>query len=403
MTETKTDLGIIPTLRTYSVPLLLGVVVAVVAANVMGGDNYDHIWHGIELGRFNLFGARPIVMNLHWIVNDVLMVFFFGVAAKEIVEAMLPGGDLNPPRKAINPIMGAIGGVVGPILVYLVVARLFYEGDAYSDAAVGFGIPTATDIALAWLVARLVFGKSHPAVNFLLLLAIADDGMGLGIIAIFYPDPVNPVAPVWLLLTAVGMAIAWSLRRAKVNHWALYTFVPGLLSWLGLAAAGIEPALALVFVLPFMPFHYVGNRAGEKGGPAADFEHVIGLPVDLVILLLFGLANAGVEVSAASPITVVVLVALVLGKTIGVSVASIGANAFGFPYPAGMNWRHIVAAGVTASVGLTVALFVAGRAYDGDLIHMQAPAKLGALLSAGGAILAMIVGKALRVKDQPDA
>ncbi len=72
----------------------------------------------------------------------------------------------------------------------------------------GWGIPTATDIALAWLVARAVFGKGHPAINFLLLLAVADDAIGLGIIAVFYGDPSNPARPEWLGLVAAGMAIA---------------------------------------------------------------------------------------------------------------------------------------------------------------------------------------------------
>src|SRR5690606_15591442 len=97
-----------------------------------------------------------------------------GVAAKEITEAVLPGGALNPPRKAINPLLGTLGGVAGPILVYF--AFVHFMGR--SDLAGGWGIPTATDIALAWLVARLAFGPQHPAVSFLLLLAVADDAIG---------------------------------------------------------------------------------------------------------------------------------------------------------------------------------------------------------------------------------
>ncbi|MFT7621466.1 MAG: NhaA family Na+:H+ antiporter, partial [Myxococcota bacterium] len=132
-----------------------------------------------------------------------------GVAAQEITESVLPGGDLNPPSKAINPLFATIGGVVGPVGVYLALTWSAYGGTAeYSAVANGWGIPTATDIALAWLVARIVFGGSHPAVNYLLLLAVADDAIGLGIIAVFYPDPAHPVQVQWLGLVAAGMAAA---------------------------------------------------------------------------------------------------------------------------------------------------------------------------------------------------
>ena len=121
--------------------------------------------------------------TLHFLINDLFMVVFFGVAAKEITEACLPGGALNPVSKAINPLLGTIGGVVGPVGVYFVLNAI--PGFGQEVWANGWGIPTATDIALAWLIARLVFGNGHPAIAFLLLLAVADDGIGLGIIAIF--------------------------------------------------------------------------------------------------------------------------------------------------------------------------------------------------------------------------
>src|SRR5690606_1784890 len=142
--------------------------------------------------------------------NDIFMALFFGLAAKEIVEAAMPGGALNPVKKAINPLLGTIGGVLGPVGVYFLF--VFLTGN--QDIARGWGIPTATDIALAWLVARVVFGVGHPAVSFLLLLAVADDAIGLGIIAIFYPDPEHPVEPAYIAVVAAAMAIAYGLRRA---------------------------------------------------------------------------------------------------------------------------------------------------------------------------------------------
>ena len=107
----------------------------------------------------------------------------------------------------------------------------FGEGAEWGPLQRGWGVPTATDIALAWLVARAVFGKGHAAVNYLLLLAVADDAIGLGIIAIFYGDPAHPAQPQWLLLVALAMGAAFAMRKANVRSWVPYVFIAGTISW----------------------------------------------------------------------------------------------------------------------------------------------------------------------------
>ena len=173
--------GFIEILQEYSIPLLSGVAVAMVAANFTPVWYQDAI-HWRPFGDLQLFGH---VLDLHFLVNDIFMVFFFGIAAKEITESCLPGGALNPPAKAMNPLFATLGGVVGPVCVFFLGLALLHEGVFapqgydWATAARGWGVPTATDIALAWLVAHAVFGEGHPAVNFLLLLAVADDAIGL--------------------------------------------------------------------------------------------------------------------------------------------------------------------------------------------------------------------------------
>ena len=147
-----------------------------------------------EMVDFHIFGDEAKIfgksVTVHFLINEIFMVFFFGIATKEITESVLPGGALNPIRKALNPLMGTLGGVFGPAGTFFLLAWIFYGGSGdFGTVANGWGIPTATDIALAWLVARVIFGNGHPAINFLLLLAVADDAIGLGIIAVFYPDP----------------------------------------------------------------------------------------------------------------------------------------------------------------------------------------------------------------------
>ena len=216
--------GFVPILQEFSVPLLGGIAVAMFAAN-LHPEWYQHAIHAKPFGDLAIFGHE---MTLHALVNEIFMVFFFGVAAKEITESMLPGGALNPLAKAMNPLLATLGGVIGPVAVFFLGLALLFQFGVYgADADVaalrrGWGVPTATDIALAWLVGRTVFGKGHPAVNFLLLLAVADDAIGLVIIAVFYGDPALPARPEYLALVLAGMGVAFAFRRIGVNKWLPY-------------------------------------------------------------------------------------------------------------------------------------------------------------------------------------
>ena len=401
-------------LQEFSLPLIVGVVAGLAVANID-----QHFYE--KLVDAHVFGDGATVfgrsVTAHFLINEIFMVFFFGIAAKEITESVLPGGALNPIPKAINPLMGTLGGILGPAGLYFLLTLVFYGGtDDFSTVANGWGIPTATDIALAWLVARLVFGNGHPAVNFLLLLAVADDAIGLGIIAVFYPDPEHPVQPVWLLLTLGGMVTAYGLRRARVDFWPVYILLAGAMSWVGLFRSSIEPALALVVIVPFLPgpqrtlgmfveeAHHdpvlhqaapASNPLAHHHSPLDQFEHQLKLVVDFG-LFFFAFANAGVAFTNINAVTFIVLLSLIGGKIIGVSVFSGLAARFGFPLPNGMQMKHLVVAGLIAGLGLTVALFVAGKAFTGP--PFQDPAKMGAVLSAGVAILAFALGSALRVK-----
>jgi NhaA family Na+:H+ antiporter len=407
-------------LQEFSIPLIAGVFVALATANA-NPELYERLVHTdwITPGRadadaFRAFGYR---VNLHWFINDVFMVFFFGIAAKEITEATLPGGSLNPPRKAINPLFATVGGVVGPVAAFfaglwiLTRAGAFPADAEWSALARGWGIPTATDIALAWLVARAVFGSGHPAVNFLLLLAVADDAIGLGIIAVFYGDPAHPAKPLFLLLVLLGMALAWGMRRRGVRRWWPYVFGAGPLAWVGLNLAHLHPALALVPIVPFIPgprrdtglfqvddqvdaapLPVEGAQAREPSERSAlhGFEHDTKLAVDFG-LFFFAFANAGVEFAGIGTMTWLILGALVVGKTLGIGAFGWLGAKLGFPLPDRMGARHLLMAGFIASLGLTVALFVAGAAFqDGAL---QGQAKMGALFSGFAGLVALVLAR----------
>ena len=421
-------------LQEFSIPLVLGVLVALVMANVapntyhrivhdtaslvlgekhQDGVNFDDGQHDLtdhesdsmsesdqkkhekDHAGSHVHGWRHY-LSMHFLVNDLFMVLFFGIAAKEIAEACLPGGALNPVSKAINPLLGTIGGVLGPVGVYFLLNYQMGE----EIWARGWGIPTATDIALAWLIARLVFGNGHPAISFLLLLAVADDGIGLMIIAIFYPTD----APVWLnaLFIIPGMTLAFILRKKNVHSWIPYILFGGAFSWWGLYSANLHPALALVPIVPFLPGPardegiFRDDVTTEETDTLNNFEHDMKGFVDFG-LFFFAFANAGVQFSNINNLTWIVLLSLLVGKTVGITFFSWLGTLFKFPLPDGMQMKHLVVAGVVAGLGLTVALFVSGQAFKQP--ELQGAAKMGALFSGAIAILALALGKMLGVKD----
>lgn len=372
---THTRFKFVNVILDYSLLLIAGTVVAVVWANA-DWPSYDAIAH-----------------PLHFWVNDVGMVFFFALAAKEVFEATLPGGPLASPRRASSPLAAAVGGMAAPALIYLALALT--RGPA--DLARGWAIPCATDIAFSAMVARAIFPAGHPAIPFLLLLAIADDALGLVILALFYPTgPLSPVALGGLLVTAVLVAI-WLRHRGTRSFWP-YLLVPGAFSWAALYVGGFHPALALVPIIPFMP-HSGGDlglfdtREEYRRDTLNRFEHWWALPVQLV-LFLFGFANAGVAFEEIGPGTYYVLAGLLLGKPIGILLFSGGARLLGARLPQGLRVADLVVVGVVASIGFTVSLFFATAAFPSG--SELAETKMGALLSFAAAPLAVLVARISR-------
>jgi NhaA family Na+:H+ antiporter len=374
-------------LREFSIPLISGVLLALV-------------WANIEPSGYHRFNTAPLVgpLSFHFIANEIFMVLFFGIAAVEITQSCLPGGDLNPFSRAMNTLFATLGGVVGPALFYTVLNVVF----GTPELARGWGIPTATDIALAWLAARMIFGSAHPAVSYLLLLAVLDDAIGLLIIAIFYTDPLRPVEPLWLLLTVAGMAAAYLLRRFDVRTYWPFVIIGGGLSWSGLHLAHLHPALALVFVIPFLPHAKVERKNLFEDdlsdrSPMASFEHEWKVLVDFG-LFIFGIANAGVEFSSFGTVTWLVLVSLVIGKFVGIFSFGWIADLLGFSLPNGMRKIDLCVVSLIAGTGFTVALFMAGEAFADEGI--KSAAKMGAVLSALTIVLGLVMGKVMDVKRQ---
>ena len=415
----------------YSLLLIIGAITALIWANT-NPDSYHHFVDFVIVDHFFIghahYDAAGQVeyrtLTLHYLVNDVLMAFFFAIAAKEVWEAViLKNGSLRG-KKAATPLVATFGGMAGPIAVYLGLAY-FLGSETYDAVARGWAIPTATDIAFSYLVGRLVFGAGHPAVRFLLLLAIADDAAGLIILAIFYPS--GQLAPEWLLLS-LGAAIAVYVLfnrmprrmdvgketrptstwvRNKLSFWPY--LIAGALSWYGFQEAGIHPALGLLPIVVTIPH---ADRAFGIFSEAEKYltdllnhiEHILKHPVE-IILFFFGLLNAGVEFSSIGSPTWLVLAGLLIGKPLGILFFGwLAARPMGLGLPAGMRIIDLFVIGCVAAIGFTVSLFIASVAFDSSVmlgdVNVKEAAKMGALFSFAAAIISIIAGKVTGVQKQ---
>lgn len=415
----------------YSLLLIIGAATALFWANT-NPDSYHAFVDWVVIDHFFIghphYDANGQVeyrtLTLHYLVNDVLMAFFFAIAAKEVWEAViLRNGSLRG-KKAATPLFATLGGMIGPITVYLGLA-LFLGSETYDAVAKGWAIPTATDIAFSYLVGRLVFGAGHPAVRFLLLLAIADDAAGLIILAIFYPS--GELALEWLLLSlGASIAVFYLFNRLprrldrgdemrpkstwvreKLSFWPY--LIAGCLSWYGFQESGIHPALGLLPIVLTIPH---ADRAFGIFSEAEQYltdllnhiEHLLKHPVEIV-LFFFGLLNAGVEFSSIGSPTWLVLLGLLVGKPLGVLLFGwFAAGPLGLGLPRGMRTIDLFVIGCVAAIGFTVSLFIASVAFDesvmlGD-IPVQDAAKMGALFSFFAAGISIIVGKITRVEKQ---
>ena len=352
----------------------LGVGVALVWANTTPQSYYE------------------LAEGLAFAVNEIGMAFVLAFLMQEVVEAMLPGGTLHTFRRGALPVVAAAGGTLGAIIVYRAVV---IAGDEPVQV-LGWPIASAVDIAVAFLVARSIFGR-HAAVTFLLLLAIASDAIGLLLVSQRFPvGELHAGAPE---LVIFAIAIAYGLRQSKVRRIWPYILICGPLSWFGCFWSGVHPALALLPIIPFLPhtareLNPVVDRARGRHQAAAHFEYVFRYPVQ-VVAFLFGLVNGGVLMRGFGSGTWAVIAAALVGRPAGILVAIALALAAGLQLPRRLGWRDMIVVAFAASSGFTFALFFASAAIPVGPTLIQA--KLGALATVAGTLLALAAARVLRV------
>lgn len=399
--------------------LMVSAIVALVLANSFLAEAYQQVLHtplGIRIG------AWGIDMSLHHWVNDGLMTLFFFVVGLELKRELLVG-ELADMRQAALPIIAAIGGMVMPALIYL----LFNQG---TEAARGWGIPMATDIAFAVGALVLLASRVPKAlITFLVALAIADDLGAVVVIALFYTQQ---LALGWLALSVGLVLLLFVFNFAGIRKVLPYFGVASLL-WYALLQSGVHATLAGVlcaFAIPARPKYdpalfsariketierfdvshqqggnimtneglYSAVQTLEKGvrgvqTPLQRLEHSWHLPVAFLVIPVFSMVNAGIPLQFGAPgetlthpVMLGVMFGLVLGKFIGITGACWLALRLGIgQLPSGTRFSQIAAVSVLGGIGFTMSIFIAELGFAGqpEFLLMAKTGVLAASLLAG--------------------
>lgn len=372
--------------------LLICAILAVLIANSPWGESYEHALHtpiAIGLGAFSLEMGL-----LHW-VNDGLMAIFFFLVGLEIKREFLYG-ELKTKSAMILPVCGALGGMLVPALFY----SLLNFG---SPTAGGWGIPMATDIAFALGIMTMAARSAPPGlIVFLTALAIVDDLGAIVVIALFYSTDLAWAA---LLSGLAALAGAFLLNRMKIRFFPAY-LVLGLIAWYFFLKAGIHPTIAGV-ILGFS----IPAEKSCKTSMLHRWEKRLHPWSAYLIMPIFALSNAGVEITLASldfssPLPWGILAGLFLGKPVGIFGSVYLLHKLGnIDIPGKASPRELAATGMLGGIGFTMSIFIASIAFtDPALLNL---AKFSILLAstisaAAGTVIFLMTSRApASVKSLP--
>jgi len=398
---------------TSGIILFASAILAIMIANSPFAERFHHFW---EI-KFSVgFNGAMVSKSLHHWINDGLMAIFFFVVGLELKREIV-AGKLSKAKDAIFPVVAALGGMIIPALIYFIF-------NSSGEAAKGWGIPMATDIAFALGILYLLGDKVPVSLKVILTaLAIVDDLGAVIVIAFFYTSEINYVS---LGIGALSFLVLVAANRLGVRNTLFYALVGIGGLWLAFLMSGIHATIAAVIAAMTIPMsvqtpkneyikkiedligkfrnvHSQGNQVVTESqyflleeinlstrkalSPLQRLEHALHPFVAFIVLPIFALSNAGVELSADSfehlnsTVFMGTFLGLLIGKFLGV---------FGTVYllvrlkvinmPSDMNVRHLIGMGFLAAIGFTMSLFINGLAFEGSLYADQA--KLAVILAS---------------------
>ncbi len=373
--------------------LLLATVAALVWANSPAADAYAAL-RDLRVG--------PEALHLHlslgaWAADGLLAIFFFVVGLE--LKREFVAGDLRDPGRAIMPVLAAVGGMVVPAIVYVVVASR-----AGPDALSGWAVPTATDIAFALAVLAVV-GTHLPAAlrTFLLTLAVVDDLLAVTVIAVFYSDSVD-LAALGLAVVPLGL-FAVAVQRRIRSWWLLLPLA--FATWTLVHASGVHATIAGVLLGFAVPVVRSARAGGPDAGPglAEHLEHRFrplsaGVAVPVFAFFAAGVRFGGVDGLAESlrdPVALGVVAGLVVGKPVGILGATwLVARFTRARLDPSLSWWDVVGVGMLAGIGFTVSLLIGELAFD----SASRGAHVTVAVLAGSVVAGVLAGILLRLRSR---
>ncbi len=304
-------------------------------------------------------------------INDGFMALFFLLVGLEIKREIVEG-ELSSPKKALLPILCAIGGAIVPAIIFL----LFNNG---TETVSGWAIPMATDIAFALAVISLLDKRIPISLKiFLAALAIVDDLIAILVIAFFYSSGIQLG---YLGYAAVAMLVLIAMNRFKVKNPYLY-LIPGIFIWYFVHHSGIHATIAGVMVAMTLP---TNDTAVES--PLERLEHALIKPVNFFIIPLFAFANTNITWQPemvhglTAPLGLGIFFGLFFGKPIGILLTSWLCTRLGIAsLPEGSTWMHIIGVGMLAGIGFTMSIFISILSFKEPLFVSEA--KISVLLTS---------------------
>lgn len=391
--------------------LLGGAVLATLWVNLAPASYYDSIeWRFLDLDLPRWISPLPVSPTPLSLVTDGLMALFLFFIGKELWEALILERGALKGRQALLPFGLTLGGMLGAAALWIVVGSLVETAEE-AGFATGWQVPLGSDVVLGFLVGRRVFGAGHPALHLLLLLMIATDIFALLTFGLTHPEA--SLRSFWLVLPLASACAVWAFygralpkgtlereRRARLALWPY--LLAGLLSWLGVAASGLPPALGLLPVIPAVA------HADRSFGLFAEVEELLHDPLNrlahflvwplTLVLFLFGLTSGGVDLSAFAPTTLTTLAALWIGRPLGMLTFGLGLAAVaGLRLPNGVSLRDILLISLIMAMGFTVPILSLDSTLPGGA--MQEAARLGLAISLLAGPAAILLSRWRRAPD----
>lgn len=429
-----------------SVVLVISTVLALLCANIPAlKDTYFSLWQNtvsISIGNFNLFSHAGHSMSVMEVINDFLMAIFFLSVGLEIKREILVG-ELSTMKKAMLPIIGACGGMIIPVLLFV----LFCPDNP--EMTRGMAIPMATDIAFSLGVLSLFKTRVPVSLKmFLAALAVADDLGGILVIAIFYSSHIDVF---FLILTAVAVLVLIIGNRMHIRTPAFYITI-GLVLWYLMLQSGIHATISgvvLAFCVPaslsmgtgyylrqikhnvnmfpvvkledndkpvvftnqdILALRSIESAADKLISPLQDLEDHLHVPVNYYVVPIFAFANAGIDLSILnisdlfSGVGLAVLMGLLVGKFVGVfSFSWLAVKAGIVTLPKDVSWKAFASVCVLCGIGFTVSMFIADLSYMGIGDSGQVLLNQAKLAVLAGSVIAALAGCVMLNRTLPQS